>query len=283
MAYTATVVPIMLASPGDVGEEREEARAVINTWNYINSLSSNVVLIPVGWETHSAPDLAGRAQELINDRVLADCDLLVGIFWTRLGTPTGNSASGTVEEIERHLDVGKPAMVYFSTKPVALDSVNLDQYKALKDFKTWCEGKGLIETFDDLNDFRDKFTRQLQLLMNQNSYLSDIVSAEAPVAPIAQPEQPQLSAEARELLVHAVSDPSGIIMKIATLGGRYIQTNGQTFGDPRDRRSGALWEYALEQLVNLGLVIERGLKGEMFEVTQPGYLLGDQLKQGQGA
>ena len=103
MAYQATVIPVMIASPGDVFEEREIVRDVIHTWNYINSLKTRVVLIPAGWETHSSPELGSRPQELINSRVLKDCDLLIGVFWTRIGSPTGTSESGTVEEIEKHV------------------------------------------------------------------------------------------------------------------------------------------------------------------------------------
>jgi hypothetical protein len=31
-------------------------------------------------------------------------DILMGVFWTRLGTPTGKAPSGTVEEIEHFRD-----------------------------------------------------------------------------------------------------------------------------------------------------------------------------------
>ena len=44
--------------------------------------------MPVGWETHSSPDLGAPAQEQINERILEHCDLLIAVFWTRLGTPT---------------------------------------------------------------------------------------------------------------------------------------------------------------------------------------------------
>ena len=142
----------MIASPGDVFDEREVVRDIIHEWNYVNSISTNAVLMPVGWDTHSAPELSGRAQELINAQVLRDCDLLVGIFWSRLGTPTGEAASGTVEEIERHLDAGKPAMVYFSAAPVAPQSLDPDQFAALQEFRSWCEGKGLIETYANGTD-----------------------------------------------------------------------------------------------------------------------------------
>src|SRR5215217_949238 len=92
----------MLASPGDVGDEREIIRQVIHEWNAVHFPREKAVLMPIGWETHSSPELGGRPQGMINERLLKHCDLLVGILSTRLGTPTGEAASGTVEEIERH-------------------------------------------------------------------------------------------------------------------------------------------------------------------------------------
>jgi hypothetical protein len=114
MPYTATVLPVMIASPGDVREYRTVARDVISEWNHIHSETHKTVMLPVGWDTHSSPELGASPQDLINDRVLEDCDLLIGIFWTRLGSPTTRAPSGTVEEIQRHVRAGKPAMVYFS-------------------------------------------------------------------------------------------------------------------------------------------------------------------------
>src|SRR5687768_15783779 len=71
------------------------------------------------------------------------------------------STSGTVEEIDEHLKTGKPAMVYFSAAPVRPDSVDDAQYKALREFRSACEKRGLIETYDSLGEFREKFVRQL--------------------------------------------------------------------------------------------------------------------------
>src|SRR5450759_2687500 len=137
----------MIASPGDVLEHRQVIRDVVHEWNYINSLHTNVVLMPVGWETHSSPELGSKkAQDLINERILKDCDLLVAVFWTKLGTPTEQSLSGSAEEIERHLKAGKPAMVYFSTAPFAEESVDMGQYRLLGEFREWCNDRGLTET-----------------------------------------------------------------------------------------------------------------------------------------
>ena len=294
MPYQATVIPVMIASPGDVLEERNVTRDVIHEWNYVNSMSTNAVLMPVGWETHSVPELGTRPQQLINEHVLKDCDLLVGIFWTRLGTPTGKSASGTVEEIERHIEAGKPAMVYFSDAPVAPESMDSEQYAALKEFKNWCRDIGLIETYDNVMDFQRKFTRHLSLKLKQNQYLIDILKsgnaspgngASATPSILATPTTPaagslglSLSEEAKQLLLEASLDKSGVIINAAHIGGRTLQTNSKTFGDSGDRRSMARWEYALEQLMNHDLVVDRSYKGEVFEVAELGYQVADELR-----
>src|SRR5438552_9179076 len=124
MAYDAKVYNVMIASPGDVELERSIVREVVSDWNAANSAARAMVLQPVGWETHSAPAMGDRPQSIINKQVLQKSDLLIAMFWTRLGTPTGAAPSGTVEEIEEHVKAGKPAMIYFSSAPVRPDSVD---------------------------------------------------------------------------------------------------------------------------------------------------------------
>jgi hypothetical protein len=161
VAYSATVIPVMIACPGDVHKERGIAREELHHWNYVYSPTSNAVLMPAGWDTHSSAELSGRPQELINKRVLAQCDLLVGIFWTRIGTYTGQAPSGSVEEIQRHVEAGKPAMVYFSTAPASLETIDRDQWERLQGFKTWCRSKGLVFEYDHPEHFRIMLSRQL--------------------------------------------------------------------------------------------------------------------------
>jgi hypothetical protein len=97
------------------------------------------VLMPVGWETHSSPALGNRAQAIINGQLLKQADLLFTVLWTRLSSPAGVTASGTLEEIEAHLTADKPAMIYFSSAPVRLDSVDNEQDSALKSFTDSCK------------------------------------------------------------------------------------------------------------------------------------------------
>ena len=68
-------------------------------------------------------------------------------------------------------------------------------------------------------------------------------------------------------------------MNMRYLSGQAIQTNGINFADSKDRRSIARWEAALEQLLSEGLIVERGYKGELFEMTAKGYEVADKLSE----
>ena len=167
MAYNSKVYRILIASPSDVEEEREIISRVIQEWNDLHSYNRKVVLLPLKWETHSAPQMGMRPQEIINKEVVDYCDMAVGVFWTRIGSHTGEYQSGTIEEIERVGKDGKIVMLYFSNAKVDLESVDLEQYKKLKDFKKKTYPNGLVENYKSTLDFRDKFSKQLEIKLRQ--------------------------------------------------------------------------------------------------------------------
>ncbi|MBT2921455.1 DUF4062 domain-containing protein [Vibrio anguillarum] len=278
MSYEAKVFNVMIASPGDVSSERAIIRDVIYEWNAVHSESRNIVLLPVGWETHSSPEMGGQAQEIINNQVLDRCDLLVGVFWTRIGTPTTEYASGTVEEIEEHIKSAKPAMLYFSSQPVALDTVEPEQYAQLKAFKESCQNRSLYESYDSRSSFKDKFYRQLQLKLNQHP-LFQTTSISTPVDVVqSKTPLPQLSDESQILLKEANQDRNGTVMHLRHLGGTNVQTNSKNFIESNERREVARWEAAIDELVSKGLLVERGYKGEIFEITNLGYQVADMIE-----
>ena len=163
MAYAARVLQILVASPGDVQEEREILSQVIYEWNYTNSRERSIVLLPIRWETHASPEMSSSPQAVINKQIVDNCDMAVAVFWTRLGTPTDEAESGTAEEIARMGKAGKPVMLYFSDAEVRLRSVNLAEYQRLVEFQEQTYPKGLIESYNSLEEFRDKFRRQLAI------------------------------------------------------------------------------------------------------------------------
>jgi hypothetical protein len=148
---------VLLASPGDVAEEREIVREEIERWNSLHSESTKIVLQAVGWETDATPDLQERGQAVINRQLVDTSDLLIGIFWTRLGTPTTQADSGTVEEIQRFVSEGKRCIIYFSDKEVSLSKVNEKQYKRLKAYRqNLMKEVGYTGDFKTLDELRKK-------------------------------------------------------------------------------------------------------------------------------
>lgn len=280
MAYRAKVVKVMIASPSDVANARQVIRNVIQEWNYAHSEDKNIVLMPVGWESHSAPSMGDRPQAIINKRVLAGCDLLVAAFWTKIGTPTGKAVSGTVEEIEEHVKAKKPAMIYFSTEPVVLQSVDREQYEALENFKVQLRQRGLYEGFESKDDFRNKFGRQLAQTVNLyfGAEKNENGRNWKEAIPV-HPRLPVLSALAKRLLLEAAQDSEGIVLKVRSDSGLTILTNGQELVESKQPRDAARWEATLRELRDLQLLHERGRNGEVFAVTDEGYRVADLLRE----
>ena len=192
MAFDAKILRVLIASPGDVGDERNVIPEIINDWNTINSVLSKVVLMPVKWETHSAPLMGDRPQAIINKQLVNDCDILVGIFWTRVGTNTGVAISGTAEEIEQFVEMKKPVMLYFSQLPIEPDKIDVSQFTTLKNFKEKMRLQGLTESYSGIPDFRQKFSRQLSINIGNliNTAVEEAISTTA--APTAKPRHKKI-------------------------------------------------------------------------------------------
>ena len=219
MSFGARVFRILIASPSDVDEEREIAVATIQTWNDLNSAERQIVLLPLRWETHSAPEYGKRPQEVINRQIVDSCDLLVGIFWTRIGSPTGAADSGTLEEIERVASQGKLVMLYFSKVKQAPDEIDLLQLERLRQFKEQTFPKALVETYASQIEFRDKLAKQIEIqlrtLLAQENQTGEDVQKSTPITEIGfgfadirtgQPLGDEIFLEATDLRVEDISD-----------------------------------------------------------------------------
>ncbi|SEO08593.1 hypothetical protein SAMN05192574_105249 [Mucilaginibacter gossypiicola] len=98
-------VRVFISCPGDVTEEKDMVRAIIDSIN--NTLfitNSSIRFKALDWRDIVAK-MDGRAQEQINE-VFSDYDIYLGMLWMRFGTPTGainpdtntEYQSGTEEE-----------------------------------------------------------------------------------------------------------------------------------------------------------------------------------------
>jgi hypothetical protein len=149
MVFQANVLKVMIASPGDVAIEPDIVTEELYRWNSANAVSRELLLQPIRWETHSSPQMGAHPQQILNEHLLLDADIVVGIFGTRIGTATPDFVSGSVEEIKRHVTANKLAMLYFSHVPVDPNSINREQWELLQKFKEECKSGGLYAEYDN--------------------------------------------------------------------------------------------------------------------------------------
>ena len=161
MSFKSETYRVLIASPSDLAEERQAATEAINDWNVQHAVAESVVLLPVKWETHAIPQSGIRPQKAINRQLVQRCDILVGMFWTKLGTSTGVAESGTVEEIDQFVAAGKPALLYFSSRPIDPNKFDLKQYKKLRSFKGATYKKALTGSFSGVDEFRQTLFHDL--------------------------------------------------------------------------------------------------------------------------
>jgi hypothetical protein len=278
MAYQATILNVMIASPSDVAEERQLVREAIYEWNAIHSKQFGVMLNPIGWETHVAPEMGNRPQEIINKRILNDTDILIGIFWARLGTETGEYVSGTVEEITKHIASNKLTSIYICDRPLP-PSQFTDQYLKLKNQIEKWKPSGVLHFYDDLINFKQSIKDHLSLQIQNNEYIKSLLTNN-PTSPIRESFDTKTTIEPTEemvdILINAGNSEDQILFR-RFLGGQSLSV-GELKLNLNKARVLAKWENALRELEELGLIRDRGYKGEIYELTNEGWKAFDQLK-----
>ncbi|MSQ35620.1 MAG: DUF4062 domain-containing protein [Dehalococcoidia bacterium] len=268
MPYAATVFNVMIASPSDVQQEHDVIRRAIDEWNRLHAPEWGTVLQRLHWQADAHPDLADNAQAIVNEQLVAQSDLLVAVFWTRLGSPTASSLSGTIDEVEQHLRDAKPVMMYFSDAARPPSQYDPDQFTALQACKHYYMQLSLVSTYGTLAEFEVKIRSGLTHMARRLS--KQTAPGDAERAPDVH-----LSPEAQELVAAAAHDERGYIVVVESLGGMQIQVGGRHFAERGDPRSEALWKEAIGELMDRGLVDGTG-RGVM-QLTAAGYRVADEL------
>jgi hypothetical protein len=172
---------IFIASPSDTAAERDVVSECIREWNSAHAAHGGVYCRDVRWELDSIPEFGERGQQVLNDQLVDRADIVIGIFKSRLGKPTGVAQSGTVEEIQRFVAANKPAMLYFSTGNIPRDH-DPEQLALVRKYERSVSGKAIYKPFSDEHDLRRKVTHDLSAMMAR------IVNA-----PPAHPQQSDLA------------------------------------------------------------------------------------------
>ena len=182
MRRKADVLSVLIASPSDLGEQREVLTKVISDWNDTHSKSAGIVLVAVKWETHAHPATGDYPQGLINKQIVDDCDIVMAAFWSRLGTATPVAASGTAEEIERLRSNGKKVLLYFSTAPLP-QSHDPEQWRMLQEYQRTLQKDSLWWNFSNSDDLHRVASRHLASVIHEiSAELGDDTSVKASLA-----------------------------------------------------------------------------------------------------
>lgn len=133
MPRSSLVYDVLIASPTDIADGRQVLSDVIRDWNSANFGNRGIMLRELRWELDSVPG-EGPAQWNINKQLVDGADILLGLFWTRLGSPTRSALSGTVEEITRSRARGKQVLLYFSEAPIPWRH-DAEQLRLLREYR----------------------------------------------------------------------------------------------------------------------------------------------------
>ncbi len=206
---------VLVASPSDLEEERQVMREAMHDWNERNAEEYGIAFLPSMWE-FLRPESGKRPQDTINERLGAS-DMLIGAFWGRIGTPTGEDISGTVEEIRRFREADKDVMLYFSKRNADLDKVDPKQLKAVRAFRKQFQQHSITGEFNAPDDLRQQLSDHLTQVARE---LRDVPLHNT--APAITPNSSELDRalfrEIRELLPSAGSIAS---IRVYDYGGAF--------------------------------------------------------------
>jgi hypothetical protein len=141
MPVNQTILNVFVASPSDVTDERNALANVIDELNLIFIDVYNCRLQLLRWEKDVHPSFGAYTQDVVNTQIGDEYDIFIGIFWGKIGTPTPQFDSGSIEEFERALSRLKldassiEIMMYFKDTPISpskVDGSDLDKIKKLK-------------------------------------------------------------------------------------------------------------------------------------------------------
>jgi len=167
MASNITLYRLFIASPSDIEIEHQIIRNTVSEWNFLHGEKLQANIEVVSWLSNSYSEFGDTPQSIINRQLFDSSDIIVGVFWTRFGSPTEDDDSGTEGELKRGISQSKKVMLYFSEKPVAPSLINSEGYKRIQEFKEDFKSKGLYFTFQNEGDFEKLFRKHLSLLMNK--------------------------------------------------------------------------------------------------------------------
>lgn len=174
MPASKTCYKVVLASPGDVPEEREVVEQVISEINNLQK-HNGIGFDLYRWETDAYPAFHPLGPQGVIDQQLkiGDADIFVGIFYLKFGTPTIDSNSGTEHELKQAISAfeakGSPEIKLYFKKAITinLEEVDILQFNQVKEFKKSVLPKGIISEFETKESLEKQLRNHLHMFLNK--------------------------------------------------------------------------------------------------------------------
>ncbi len=200
-----------------------------------------------------------------------DAEVLIGLL-----TPNSLSSIYVIFELGARWGMNK-TNIYLYANGMTPDELG----SPLKDYNgLYCSNTvhmhRMVEDVADYLNVRADRTSSFTSLIEQISHLASVV--DHPTVHASDTDvHLSLSEEAKSLLKEASQDADGHILVSRTFGGMELRTNEKSFVETRDPRQESLWIAALKELCDRGLVEDRQGNDEVFNVTNTGFKVADDL------
>lgn len=157
MPYSTTAYRLLVSAPSDLPEE--DLRAAFDAvarWNVLYGQQQGANVLPTHWRQHSAAEHGTRPQASLNKQLVEAADVLIALFWHRLGCPTGEAESGTVEEIEEASAHGAYVGVLKCVRAIPPGELDADQVSRLDTFLDEIRSNSLILEYEGAEALRER-------------------------------------------------------------------------------------------------------------------------------
>lgn len=167
------LIRVVVASPSDVQTERETLSRVADELNRTIGRAYDLRVDVNRWETDAYPGFHVEGPQGLIDPILRieECDIFVGIFWKRFGTPVKGATSGTQHEFTKAYECWKKQgsphiMFYFSKQPHTPSSSEENvQWNEVTTFQKNFPAEGLWWSYGNILEFERQVRNHLTMYL----------------------------------------------------------------------------------------------------------------------
>lgn len=143
MGENVKILRVVVASPSDVKPERDVLKEVLEDINSNIAKDRGLRLESSRWEDAAYAGFHADGPQGLIDAILRipGCDIFVGIFWRRFGTPTKDDTTGTEHEFKQAYQAWQrnqrpQILAYFNQKSATPKTPDeADQWKQVLQFQ----------------------------------------------------------------------------------------------------------------------------------------------------